>query len=109
MHVVPEFLCNALERSCLICYRWYAVRVSIEPCAMSTSLSITAQECGKSVFENVSSNSICCLLTCTSVEGTQQDLSSTPLHLRRQLEKRGLRSQVFLVRYIQQEARHGKL
>ncbi|KAL0053468.1 hypothetical protein WJX82_006088 [Trebouxia sp. C0006] len=59
---------------------WYAVRVSIEPCAMSTSLNITAQECG-----------------------TQQDLSSTPLYLRRQLEKSGLRSHVFLVRYIQQE------
>jgi len=41
------------ERSCLIFYRWYAVRVSTEPCAMSTSLSITAQECGKSLFQKV--------------------------------------------------------
>jgi len=47
------FSCNVCERSCLIFYRWYAVRVSVEPCAMSTSLNITAQECGKSLFEKV--------------------------------------------------------
>ena len=47
------FLCNVCERSCLIFFRWYAVRVSVEPCAMSTSLSVNAQECGKSLFQKV--------------------------------------------------------
>ena len=53
MNVVLDLSCNVRERSCLIFYRWYAVRVSIEPCAMSTSLNINTQECGKSLFEKV--------------------------------------------------------
>ena len=35
--------------------------------------------------------------------GTKEVASTTPLHLHCQQEKHGLRSRVFLVRYIQQE------
>ena len=100
--------CSTFNNLCFLC-RWYALRVTVQPCAVNNILRVTSctQQSGRRGIALVQTRCGYKLQYADSdyfcLGGTDKDVICLPSHLHSQSHGNGMRSQIFLVRFIQQE------